>query len=243
MSDIVLQTSLPTDDPLYLPFEIARYESLLAQRRRELTELQTELREFRERYVETVGKLLSELAEIEREIKEIESSSAENNAEERKVDDESEEDSDFAHSLPTEKSLRKLFWSIAKLFHPDHAGDEREAERRHRVMAEASRAYREGDHERLSVMLDDGDLQSFCASANRADDEADLAARLVNLKEELRTLEFGIKRIKQDGLYKLKLSVDEDRARGRDALSEMAARIKKQIVQASRKLEIINVGN
>ena len=244
MSDIVLQTSVPADDPLHLPFEIARYEVLLAERRRELTELQTEVREFRERYVETVGKLLAELAEIEREIKEIESPSAENsNAKEKQTDDEFDEESDFTQNLPTEKSLRKLFWSIAKLFHPDHANDEREAERRHRVMAEASRAYREGDHERLSVMLDDGELQSFCASANRADDETDLAARLVNLKEELRMIEFGVKRIKQDGLYRLKLSADEDAGRGRDALAEMAARIRKQIVQARRKLEIINVGD
>jgi len=236
MTNLVLHSPEAKGDPFQLSVEIAHLETLIVERQREFAERQDELREFRIRYTETIGSRLAELADVERAIREREDSLTKGGAatEDTHV---SEDDMSAATILPTERGLRKLFWSIAKMFHPDRATDEREAERRHAIMAEASRAYAEGDAERLSVMLGDNELQLLCAATHRADDERDLAARLVNVKEELRTLEFGIRRIKQDGLYKLKMSVDEDAARGRDALSEKAARIRKQIAQARLKLE------
>ncbi len=129
-----------------LAAEVARLEALLAERRAELTASQEEMREFKSRYTQTVGSRLAELAEVEQEIKE---------AEERMLGveavEEEEEDAGaprHAHDergLPVKTALRKLFWSVARMFHPDHAGDEHEARRRHSIMAEASRAYRDGD--------------------------------------------------------------------------------------------------
>ncbi|MCA1614526.1 MAG: hypothetical protein LC800_10420, partial [Acidobacteria bacterium] len=134
-------------------------------------------------------------------------------------------------------SLRRLFWSVAKLFHPDHAASAGEAARRHSIMAEASRAYREGDVDSLHTLLGDDELRSYCAAPHGDDGEADIASRLVNLKEELRTVEFGIKRVKQDGLYRLKLAADEAAGGGRDSLAEMSERIGRQIAKARRRLE------
>ena len=62
-------------------------------------------------------------------------------------------------------------------------------------------------------------------------------AELHRLKGELLTIEYGIKRIRQDGLYRLKLKVEEDALAGRDALSLMADNINRQIVKARRRLE------
>jgi hypothetical protein len=56
------------------------------------------------------------------------------------------------------------------------------------------------------------------------------------LKEELRTVEFGIKRTRQDGLYRLKLAADEEAAAGRDALAQQAERLDRQIVKARHRL-------
>ncbi|MFN2456524.1 MAG: hypothetical protein ABR577_20225, partial [Pyrinomonadaceae bacterium] len=69
-------------------------------------------------------------------------------------------------TLPVKTALRKLFWSVARMFHPDHAADEKEARRRHTIMAEASRAYRDGDIESLHTLLGDEQLQFFCVGAH-----------------------------------------------------------------------------
>jgi hypothetical protein len=104
-------------------------------------------------------------------------------------------------------------------------------------MSEASRAYREGDVESLNTLLGDEQLQFFCASQGADDPEEDLTGRLLRLKGELSTVEFGIKRIRQDGLYRLKLKIDEDAEDGRDALVAMAENIERQITKARRRLE------
>jgi hypothetical protein len=214
--------------------EIERLETVLRERRAELARLQEELREFKARYTHVCGGPLAELAELERAIR---------TAEEQRLgvgaDDESDADDPASSGAPPAgATLRRLFWSVAKLFHPDHAADETEASRRHAIMAEASRAYREGDAESLNTLLGDEELQFYCATARAdSDGEVDAATRLFNLKEELRTVEFGIKRVRQDGLYQLKLRAEEEAARGRDTLAETAERTRRQIAKARRRLE------
>jgi hypothetical protein len=211
-------------------------ERALTERRSELTILQEEFRAFKTRYTQMVGGRLAELAEVERAIKEAEARLL--GVEEAEAEEPIEEDAVEASSgAQVGGGLRKLFWAVARMFHPDHATDEGEARRRHTVMAEANRAYREGDVESLHTLLGDEELQFFCAGAQAEDDPLDLAGRIVLLKEELRTVEFGIKRIKQNGLYQLKLNVEEEARHNRDALAAQAERIQRQIVKARHKLE------
>lgn len=221
-----------------LELQISELESLLEMRRAELVALQQELRAFKERYAQVVGSRLAELGEVERSIKEAEARLFNLETE---AEDEAEESAAIKTQLSSSASgktaLRKLFWSVARLFHPDHAADEKEAKRRHEVMSEASRAYREGDVESLNTLLGDEQLQFFCASQGADDPEEDLTGRLLRLKGELSTTEFGIKRIRQDGLYRLKQKVDEDAEGGRDALAAMAENIERQITKARRRLE------
>lgn len=219
--------------------EVTRLAALLVERGDELTALQEEFRLFKTRYTQIVGSRLAELAEVEQAIKEAEARllGLDANAE---TEDEDDAHPDAAHAPNTSlvgSSLRKLFWSVAKMFHPDHASDEHEARRRHTVMAEANRAYREGDSESLHALLGDEELQFFCTGTQTHEDPEDLASQLVQLKEELRTVEFGIKRLKQNGLYQLKLKVDEAAHSGRDALTAQAERIHRQIVKAQHRLE------
>lgn len=223
-------------EPPDISAEVARLESLLAERRTELTRLQEEMRVFKARYTEVVGGRLAELSEIEREIR---------LAEARLLGVEKEDESD-AHgheesvgqegSVPVGKAMRKLFWAVAKMFHPDKASDEREAKHRHTIMAEASRAYREGDVESLHTLLGDEQLQSLCAGGTGEVETHDMEARLLKLEIDLRTVEFGIKRIRQDGLYHTMLKVEEAAREGRDALSQMAEQIDRQIRKARYRL-------
>jgi hypothetical protein len=239
MQSLSLHSSAEKNASTELAQELLRLQSLLSERRVQLLALQEELRAFRARYTQVVGSQLAELAEVERALREAERQTL-------GTDERDEEDADGtangvvqeSTTLPVKTSLRKLFWSVAKMFHPDHAPDEMEARRRHTIMAEASRAYSEGDVESLNTLLGDEELRFFCASAQGHEQEAeDLGSKLLNIKEELRTIEFGIKRIRQDGLYRLKLSVDEEAARGRDALREQAEQLRRQITKARRRLE------
>jgi len=240
MQSLSLHSSSEKSAHTDLAQEIARLEALLVERKLELVALQEELRAFRELYTQLIGSRLSELAEVERAIKEAERHALGVDA---SVDEEEEasahetEDAAASHPLPVKTSLRKLFWAVARMFHPDHASDEGEARRRHSIMAEASRAYKEGDLESLHTLLGDEELRSYCASAHGVEEEEDKAARLLNLREELRTVEYGIKRIRQDGLYRLKLSSDEEALQGRDALAAQAAQLDRQITKARRRLE------
>jgi hypothetical protein len=217
--------------------EVVRLEALLEERRAELSELQEEFRAFKSRYAETVGGPLAELAEVEEEIRRAE-------ARMLGLEGDAEEDgpSHFFDPPPAhgKTGLRKLFWSVARMFHPDHASDEDEARRRHTIMAEASRAYRDGDVESLSTLLGDEQLQSYCASSSREDEPETAAARLINLKEELVTIEFGLKRLRQDRLYHLMLSSAEEARHGRDQLAQTADTVRRKIVKARNRLANIS---
>ncbi|HEX8773966.1 MAG TPA: hypothetical protein VF735_10175 [Pyrinomonadaceae bacterium] len=238
MQSLSLHSSAEKNAPTDLAQELLRLQSLLSERRVELLALQEELRAFKVRYTQVVGSRLAELAEVERAIKEAERHTL--GTDERDEEEEADSAADDAlgsTGVPVKTSLRKLFWSVARMFHPDHAADEAEARRRHTIMAEASRAYSEGDAESLSTLLGDEELRFFCTSAQGHEQEEDLGSRLLNIKEELRAVDFGIKRIRQDGLYRLKLSVDAEAARGRDALREQAEQLGRQITKARRRLE------
>jgi hypothetical protein len=214
--------------------EVERLGALLEERRAELSSLQEEFRAFKSRYADVVGGPLAELAEVEQEIRRAEARTL-------GLEEEAEEDGpsrfyDAPARAPGKTGLRKLFWSVARMFHPDHASDEDEARRRHTIMAEASRAYRDGDVESLSTLLGDEQLQSYCASGARDDEPEDTAARLLNLKEELVTIEFGLKRLRQDRLYHLMLASAEEARQGRDQLSQTADSIRRKIVKARNRL-------
>jgi hypothetical protein len=238
MQSLTLHESASQNAALDLEDEVSRVEALLAERRAELVALQQELRAFKERYTQVVGAPLAELGEVESAIKEAEARLFELEVEaESKADAAASDEARYLTATSGKTALRKLFWSVARLFHPDHALDEKEAGRRHAVMAEASRAYQDGDIESLHTLLGDEQLQFFCTQASADATEEDLAGRLLRLKAELRTAEFGIKRIRLDGLYHLKLKVDEEAKGGRDALHQMAENINRQIVKARRRLE------
>lgn len=217
--------------------EAERVAALLDERRAELAALQEEFRGFKERYARAVGGRLAELAEVEAEIRRAEARLAgleedEGGADEGRPDF----DGTAPSAAPAKSGLRKLFWSVARMFHPDHASDEEEAQRRHRIMAEASRAYRDGDVESLSTLLDDEQLQSYCATSAREDEPADDAARLLRLKEELITIEFGLRRLRQDRLYHLMLKAADESREGRDALAQMAQSLTRKIAKARNRL-------
>ena len=234
MSGLVVQET----EKLDVVQEIARLENLLAVRQAELKAAQSELRAFKERYAKIVGRKYAELAWVERAIKKTEVELFNLPAEDLP---------DTAPDLPNDKSgtasqvknsLRKMFWTLAKVFHPDHAASDAEAQRRHAVMAAATRAYQEGDVDKLAELLGDDDLKFFCTTASQDETAGppDPTEYILELKDELRTIEYGLKRTRQDSLYAVMQQAAEAKKTGRDELLETARRLERRIVKARNRL-------
>src|SRR5918911_478607 len=110
MHDVQLQTSagrVGAPDPA---LEVERIAALVEERGAELKALQEELREFKERYARTVGARLAERAEARLA-----------GLEEDETEADGEGRPDFYDAAPSaapaKGALRKLFWSVARMFH------------------------------------------------------------------------------------------------------------------------------
>jgi hypothetical protein len=221
-------------------------DTLTAQLRagtQELATLETAWSDFRSRYMQTVGRRYGELEEVEALI--AEALAAKGVPEEVAVEEEAlpEEEPELAAAVSGAtfqplKQMRKLFWRVAKMFHPDLASDEAERERRHTLMSEANQAYQDGDAERLTSLLEDEQPAGIdpLDSATR-ERRALLRTQVALLRRELRAVEIEIKRITDNDFYYFKTKADEAATHGRDLLGDMEARVAEQILSARRRLE------
>ena len=119
-----LQPSGAKGVPVDPATEAARLADLLEVRAADLRGLQEELRAFKTRYAQVIGPRLAELSEVEREIRKAEARLV--GLDEEDEGDGGEDGADFYASSSASSGktgLQKLFWSVARLFHPDHASD------------------------------------------------------------------------------------------------------------------------
>ena len=146
--------------------ELGELESDLAEQELELATIHGELRAFEIRYLRIIGTRYAELDEIGAQIAELQArlkpkdkDSQERASQARVKAQESAQAFDVEQEplkqerfTPSE-SLKKLYREVAKSVHPDLANDEEERVRRQRFMAEANKAYEEGDEVRLESIL------------------------------------------------------------------------------------------
>lgn len=221
--------------------ELSKFHEQLRARQDELMKVEADWSEFRLRYMQTVGARYSELEEVERLISEIQGANAtQHEAEEsQEAEPEPEVESQSHDEVRFQplRQMRKLFWRVAKMFHPDLAGDEAERERRHKLMTEANQAYAEGDTERLTSLLEDEEQNFAPLASPTGERRTALRTEIAKLRRELRRIEDDIKRITEADFFYLKTKTDEAARSGRDLLSEMAARVAEQTINARRKLE------
>ena len=212
--------------------------------------LHAELRTFENRYLRIVGVRYTELDEIEAQIAEALAhlNPKDNKAREKaeKARYRAQESSHATGNIQEQKeplrfkpseNLKKLYREVAKLIHPDLATDEEERLRRQQLMAEANRAYEEGDEERLRAILQE--WESSPESVKGAGTIADLVRvirKISQVEERLRTIEIEITQLKESDLYKLKIKVEVVEKERHDLLSEMAGQIDKQIADARKRL-------
>jgi hypothetical protein len=244
MQSLTLRPTETENSPLDLAREIMRL-SCFVERRRELVSLQEELRLFKSRYTQVVGSRLAELADIERAIKEAEARlSALKICRKKKTPHLTTTTSQkrTAQRLCRSRPLcASCFGQLLKSFTRITPPTKRSAAPPRLWPKPAAPTPKATS--KVCTLLGDEHLQSYCANGSGArdeDEEENPANRLLGLKDELRTIEFGIKRITQDSLYQLNLSCDVEAAQQRDALAAIAERIARQIIKARHRLEHVS---
>lgn len=231
--------------------ELALLENKLVQRELDLVTLQAELKVFETRYLNIVGTLYAELDEIEAQIAEAqarlqpEDKSFRNEATKAREQAKESARATAGSQEPEKKfepseELKKLYREVAKRIHPDLATDEKDRALRQRLMAEANRAYEEGDEEKLRSILHE--WESSPESVKGEGPGAELIRvirKIAQVEERLHIIETTMAKLKKSELYQLKDKVEKAEQSGRDLLNEMASQVDIKITLAKKRLRKI----
>ena len=233
--------------------ELYKVESELAQCELDLATLQVELRFFEGKYIQIVGIRYAQLDAIKAEIAKLQASlnpmdhKAQEQAERARIQAEESAQTveGFQESLKRNKftpseNIKALYREIAKKIYPDFAIDEEDRKHRQRLMAEANRAYGDGDEARLKSILDEWENSPDSVRGEGVGVElVRVIRKIAQAKKRLRAIDREIGQLRQSDLYQLKTKVEESESEGRDLLEEMASQLDKQIALAQERLRIL----
>ena len=234
---------------------LAKLEEDLVNCELERATLKAELQTFQQIYYEAIGKLIGELDEIEAQIAEATARKNPTNKESgetakktRKRATESAQSyqsyrEESKVSLPRKKftptkNLKKLFREVARRIHPDLASDESDHAIREDLMKRANEAYRDGDEEKLRLILEEYESRPESIEGDS------IGAVLVRVIRSIDLISQRIKEIKGEidvmitsDLFILKKKVDDFKLENKDLLREMADYLRLKIQRAKIELE------
>lgn len=215
-------------------------EALLRERATEVEAVKTDLEAFRIRYRQEVGLLHDQLDALDLAIAEAELGELSTKLEDGAAHGGRPDSSPRPEPAPrfTTDLIRKLFRDVAKTIHPDLARDEITRDRRHALMAEANRAYTLGDEQQLRWILQAWERSPEAVQGT--DPEAmrlRLLRRIAQIEHDLDMLASELAALKGAPLWTLKAMVDDAAARGKDIVRDMVARLKRDIMVATNRLE------
>lgn len=247
----------PTGDLDALRARVAELEAVLDERAAAADRINRELDTFAAHYRQQVGTLHEQLDELEFDIAEAELGELEKNAADHAGDDDAGNGAEggrrkrgsrkgASSSTPrpeaaprfTSDVVRKLFRDVAKTIHPDLAHDEHTRDRRHSLMIEANRAYALRDEEQLRRILEAWERSPEAVRGN--DPTAmrlRLERRLSQIEGELQDYDRDLAELQSSPLYELKTMVDKAADRGKDLVADMVARLKRDIMAATNRLD------
>ncbi len=222
--------------------ELSEHERELVERELQLIGMKGELAAFEQVYVQKVGAKYVELDEINAQIAELRAGRDPNNsgaksaanaartrADESYASAAGQANKQISRVLPN-SSLKSLYREVARRIHPDLAVDETDRTKRQMLMAEANRAYQNGDEDRLRAILDE--YNNSPESVLGDDSVADLIRvirKIAQVKRRLIEIDLETNNLKSSDLYVLKKRIDEGTRQGRDLLKEMATALNLQI--------------
>lgn len=253
-ADIVKKQTPEDEELARKKSELADFEAELAERELDLTTLEAELRAFERRYLRTVGIQYAELDEVEAQIAELaaRANPDNNDAQQRstRARYRAQESASATEGLPKSKQpdgfrpstqLKDLYRRVAKTIHPDLATDQAERAMRTELMAEANRAYEDGDTARLLSILTNWEDSPEAVRGDGVGPELIRTIRKVaQVKARLSEIDSKSVQLKQSDLYRLIVRVREAEEQNRDLLHEMARNVQAQIDSARRRLSGIS---
>jgi hypothetical protein len=138
----------------------------------------------------------------------------------------------------TSDAVRKLFRDVAKAIHPDLGGDQAARDRRHALMIEANKAYAMGDEEQLRSILASWERSPEAVLGSDPDAmRLRLVRRIGQINEQLEMIAADLAELRESPLGKLKAMVDEAAANRKDLVRDMIARLKRDILVATNRLD------
>lgn len=225
--------------------ELADLEKELVERELQLTGSRAELADFERLYLKTVGVLYAELDEIEARIAELIARQNPSNEGAQDTAQQARRKATESHSavgdaaLEVSKNfraspeLKNLYREVARRIHPDLAASEADRARRQRFMAQANRAYEEGDEARLKAILEEYENSPDTVVGDGIGAElVRVIRKIAQVRRRLAEIEGELKLFMQLELMELKNRVEEGRTQGHDILAEMAKAVGLRIDEA-----------
>lgn len=227
--------------------ELTRIQRQQSELEQCYTTLKSEIRTFEQTYEKILGTRISELEDLEWQLKgllgtddevtESESSPYEETfAQFHHRTDLLDDDNGPVPDLQ-KKSLKNLYREVAKAIHPDLAPDEEERLRRQELMAVANQAYEVGNRAALEEILADWELgPDLMPGMDVALELVRIIRQIARVQQNIHALVRQIDELKATDIYCFKVRVDESLADGVDMLAEMAATVALDITKTRRRL-------
>jgi hypothetical protein len=226
-----------------LELEVAAREQDLAALKRELQSLQT-------RYLDEIGPLYADLAQLEAEVRDEEIKAGLRPAEmpdDDPADDDADIDVDDSESPATAAGctnrgapsvdLKKMFREVARAIHPDLAMNDPARWRRHSLMAEANRAYADRDEDRLRLIMNTWERSPDAVIGDTPEAEAErVQRRIAILGDRLVAIDVELTDLRRSAIARLKRRIDETRAQGWDLFAEMLRSVHRDVARAKARL-------
>ena len=231
--------------------ELSDLESKLTEKELDLATISAELQALESRYIRVVGRRFAELDQLNAEIatllaaQEPEDLQAQSEAQEarekaKETTWEVGEDTEprKVESFKPTQEIKDLYRKLAKKIHPDLGIDEKDRERRTKIMAEVNKAYKEGDIERLEAILTERE------TSPEAIEGEDVGSRLVRtirmiarVRNRIAIISKEIQQLMETDLYELKQKYDDSAKSGMDLFEEMATSLDDQIIALRSRLK------
>lgn len=230
--------------------EQAALEAELADRELRAANLRAELGAFERQYLHFVGSRYAELDEkkaqiAERLVREQPSSEraeqVAHDARARADDTKSaagEKNAQEPRPFESSPEMKRLYREVAKRVHPDLTSDREDRAKRQQLMAEANRAYENGDEAQLAKILTEYECSPEAVEGEGPGAELIRVIRRVSqARSRLAEIEAEMQGLVRSDLYQLKSRVDDAEKGGRNVLQEMIAKVDEQIELANERLE------
>ena len=142
------------------------------------------------------------------------------------------------HRAPVSDEAKRLFRQLARLIHPDLAGDAAERERRTNLMVAANDAYEQGDVATLERLLADwhASPEAVTGSGALADLERTLR-KIIQVEASMARIEEELAELEASAMGWLRRRVEKAAREGWDLLAHMVRELDRQIDEAQLELE------